>query len=71
MPRVNEPVAITALYGQPRDGMHRHVFVGANFFMLQMLNEHRDELAVKARSPKSSTQPPKRTAEFLRPRRRA
>ena len=28
MPEVKEPVPVTALYGQPREGMHRHVFVG-------------------------------------------
>jgi hypothetical protein len=65
MPVVNEAVAITTLYGQPRDGMHRHVFVGANFLMLHMLNEHRDELAVKAR-PADLEASANRTAEFLR-----
>jgi hypothetical protein len=48
MPEVREPVAITSVFGQPREGMRRHEFVGANFFMEGMLNAHRDELAVKA-----------------------
>jgi hypothetical protein len=48
MPEVHEPVAITSVFGQPREGMHRHEFVGANFFMEGMLNAHRDELAVMA-----------------------
>jgi len=45
---VNEAVAVTALYGQPREGMHRHVFVGSNFVMEGMLQDHRDELATAA-----------------------
>ena len=48
MPRVEEPVAITALYGEPRVGMRRHVFVGANFLMQGILQDHRDELATAA-----------------------
>ena len=47
MPVVKEAVAVTALYGQPRDGMHRHMFLGANFVMEGMLQDHRDELATR------------------------
>jgi hypothetical protein len=65
MPRVNEPVAVTALYGQPREGMHRHVFVGSNFVMEGMLQDHRDELATEA-LPEEMDAAMKRTAEFLR-----
>jgi hypothetical protein len=64
MPRVDEAVAITALYGQPREGMHRHVFVGANFLMQGMLQEHRDELATTA-EPEKLDAAVKRTTEFL------
>jgi hypothetical protein len=64
MPVVNEAVAITALYGQPREGMHRHVFVGANFLMQGMLNEHRDELATAAQ-PEELAAAVQRTTEFL------
>ena len=67
MPRVNEPVAITALYGQLRDGMHRHVFVGANFLMQGMLQDHRDELATAA-EPEELEAAVKRTTEFLQTR---
>lgn len=49
MPAVNGPVAIASLYGQPRQGVRRHTFVGANFFMEAMLNAHHDELAVTAK----------------------
>ena len=48
MPEVHEAVPITALYGQPREGLHRHEFVGANFLMEGMLNDHHDELGVQA-----------------------
>ncbi|HEY1580615.1 MAG TPA: hypothetical protein VGF82_26425 [Terracidiphilus sp.] len=65
MPRVDEAVAITALYGQPREGMHRHVFVGANFLMQGMLQDHRDELATAA-EPEELDAAVKRTTEFLR-----
>jgi hypothetical protein len=65
MPEVKEAVAITALYGQPREGMHRHVFVGSNFVMEGMLQDHRDELATAA-LPEEMDSAMKRTAEFLR-----
>jgi hypothetical protein len=48
MPEVSEAVPITAVYGEPRQGMHRHEFIGANFFLLGILNKYRDELSVKA-----------------------
>lgn len=65
MPEVNEPVAITALYGQLREGMHRHVFVGGNFILQGILQDHRDELAVEA-LPQELDAAMKRTTEFLR-----
>jgi hypothetical protein len=48
MPVVPEPAPITRVFGILRDGMKRHSFVGANFFMQQMLNRYRDELEVEA-----------------------
>jgi hypothetical protein len=65
MPVVKEAVPITALYGQPRDGMHRHVFVGANFIMEGMLQDHRDDLATEA-LPEEMDAAIKRTTDFLR-----
>jgi hypothetical protein len=65
MPRVNEAVAVTALYGPLREGMHRHVFVGSNFVMEGMLKDHRDELATEA-LPEELDAAMKRTAEFLK-----
>jgi len=64
MPVVEESVAITALYGQPREGMHRHDFVGANFLMEQMLNAHRNELSVNA-LPEELSAAVDRTVKFL------
>src|SRR3954454_10489542 len=48
MPVVPEPVPITRVFGVPRDGMKRHVFVAANFFMQRMLNRYRNDLEVDA-----------------------
>ncbi|MCU1383329.1 MAG: hypothetical protein JWL71_2026 [Acidobacteria bacterium] len=48
MPAVGEPVAVTRVFGVPRDGVSRHTFVGANFFMQRMLNRYRDALDVTA-----------------------
>lgn len=67
MPVVQEAVPITALYGQPREGMHRHQFVAANFVMEGMLNDHRDELSVKA-LPEELTTAIQRTQDFLKTR---
>src|SRR6476646_3485186 len=64
MPEVKEAVAITALYGEPREGMHRHEFVGANFLMEHMLNDHRRELRVKA-LPEELSLSSDRTIKFL------
>src|ERR1700720_4838738 len=65
MPVVKEPVAVTALYGQPREGLHRHVFVGSNFVMEGMLQDHRDELATAA-LPEEMDAAMKRTTAFLK-----
>lgn len=48
MPAVTGPVEVASLLGTPRDGVHRHTFVGANFLMQSMLGAHHDELAVAA-----------------------
>jgi hypothetical protein len=65
MPVVNEAVAVTRLYGQPREGMHRHTFVGSNFVVEGMLQDHRDELATAA-LPEEMDAAMKRTTEFLK-----
>jgi hypothetical protein len=64
MPEVEEPVRITALYGAPRNGMHRHEFIGGNFFMQRILNGHHDDLGVSALAPELSAAAD-RTSIFL------
>jgi len=48
MPAVREPAPITRVFGAARDGVARHQFVAANFFMQRMLNRYRDALEVAA-----------------------
>jgi hypothetical protein len=48
MPVVTEPVRITSVFGEPRDGFARHTFVGGNFFMQRMLNRFRNDLSIAA-----------------------
>ena len=48
MPAEEGPVLIASLLGQPREGVRRHTFTGANFLMEGMLGAHRDELGVTA-----------------------
>lgn len=48
MPEVTEPAPITRVFGTLRDGVRRHSFVAANFFMQRMLNRYRDALDVSA-----------------------
>src|SRR6201996_9431417 len=64
MPAVSGPSPITALYGQMRDGARHHYFVGANFFIQHLLDEHRDDLQTVAR-PQDLEAAVERTREFL------
>ena len=64
MPEVKGQTPVTALYGPLRDGARRHVFVGANFVIAGMLNDHRDDLAVEAQ-PDELAAAKERTKEFL------
>ena len=64
MPEVHEDLAVTAIFGQPRAGLHRHVFVAANFFMLRVLNNYRQDLSVAA-LPQELTISADRTISFL------
>ena len=65
MPEVHEAVRISSVLGEPRNGLHEHVFQGGNFFMQQMLNQYRDELDVAA-LPQELTNAADATLEFLR-----
>jgi hypothetical protein len=64
MPVVDEPVPVTAVLGQPRNEVSRHVFRGGNFFMIRMLNRYRDELGVTA-LPQEMEAAASRTIEHL------
>jgi hypothetical protein len=48
MPVVRENTPISKVLGVPREGLHEHVFVAANFFLQGMLNRYRDDLSVEA-----------------------
>ena len=48
MPKVQEDVPITSVFGELRAGFSRHTFVGGNFFMQRLLNRYRNDLAVMA-----------------------
>lgn len=64
MPAVEGPVAITALYGEKREGARRHVFIGGNFVLEGFLKDHRDDLAVEVR-PQDLDAVMDRTSHFL------
>lgn len=64
MPEVHGDAPITAVLGVLRQGVRQHSFVGANFFMLRMLNSHREDLSVTA-MPLELTAGAEKTVEFL------
>jgi hypothetical protein len=49
MPIVDQAVPVTSVLGEPREGVSRHDFRGANFLMLSLFNRFRAELGVVAR----------------------
>ncbi len=65
MPAVDEAVAITRVFGVKREGMKRHAFVAANFFMQRMLNQNRDDLEVEA-LPQELAAAANYTVDYLR-----
>jgi hypothetical protein len=46
MPEVKEQVQISSVFGPQRQGLHQHLFLGGNFLMQGMLQDHAQELAV-------------------------
>ena len=64
MPVVEEKVAVTAVLGQPRDSVNRHVFRGGNFFMQRIFARYGNELGVKA-TPQQFSTAARRTIEHL------
>jgi hypothetical protein len=65
MPEVGEPAPIASVLGVKRKGVHQHVFVGGNFFLQELLNRYRDDLAVAA-LPQELTNAANGTRDFLR-----
>jgi hypothetical protein len=64
MPEVQGPAPIAAVMGPLRLGVRQHTFLGGNFFVLRLLNEHRNDLSVSA-MPTELTAEATRTVEFL------
>lgn len=64
MPLTQEDVPMASVLGPPRKGTRQHTFVGANFFMLNLLNRHRDDLEVTA-LPTELGASADRTRDFL------
>jgi hypothetical protein len=64
MPEVQGEAPIAAVMGQMRTGVHQHTFLGGNFFVLRLLDQHRDELSVSA-MPLELTAEAQRAEEFL------
>jgi len=64
MPAVSGTAPITAVLAEAREGVSRHNFPGANFFMQRLLNRFRNELAVRA-SPQQLERAALRTVEHL------
>ena len=64
MPAVHELAPVAAVFGPVRRGMRKHSFVGANFFMGNMLNRYRDELSVVA-LPQEMAAAAEETVAFL------
>ena len=67
MPTVQEPVQIAKVLGVKREGLHRHAFVAANFFMQRMLNRYRGDLSVWA-LPNELSRAADETVQFLQSR---
>jgi hypothetical protein len=64
MPEVQGDAPITAVLGVLRRGVRQHTFVGANFFVLKVLNRYRADLSVTA-MPFELAAETDRTIEFL------
>lgn len=60
-----EPAPAASVLGEARQGLARHGFQGANFFMLAMLERYRDELGVVA-LPQELSLSRQRTLDLLR-----
>ena len=50
MPEVRGATRVASVLGDFRDGLHRHLFVGGNAFVVRMLNRYRADLSSTAQS---------------------
>jgi hypothetical protein len=50
MPEVSGETRIASVLGDYREGLHRHLFVGGNAFVVRMLNRYRQDLGAVAQS---------------------
>jgi hypothetical protein len=50
MPEVKDKTRVASVLGDYREGLHRHLFVGGNAFMVRLLNRYRSDLGVVATS---------------------
>lgn len=64
MPVIDEPTPIASVLGEPRAGVSRHDFRGANVLMLRLLNRFRADLGVVAQ-PAELEAAVARTTSFL------
>jgi hypothetical protein len=48
MPRAEGPIRASSVLGDARDSLARHLFVGGNAFMVELLKRYRTELGVEA-----------------------
>ncbi len=64
LPQVEGAARMAAVLGIVRPEIRQHTFVGANFFILNMLNNYRSDLSVTA-MPAELTAEADRTREFL------
>jgi len=55
MPEIQGDTPVTAVFGVMRQGARRHSFIGANFLMLRMLSNYREDLSVAALPPELDT----------------
>jgi hypothetical protein len=65
MPVVDEAVPVTPVFGDPREGVSRHTFLGGNFFVQRLLNRFRADLGVEA-IPQELETAAARAIDFLR-----
>ncbi len=65
MPEVKQAAPIARVLGEPRYGLHRHTFIAANFFLIDMLNRYREDLQVGA-EPQELTHNAAGTVDFLK-----